>query len=170
MKNEITLTQFLECVNYKITEGSEYCWESFGPNARYLTCEHEENIYTVEIVFDFITLTVYQMWVHSNAGTRYWTHPDYRDAFNDEQITKNGFEQLINDEDNTYYLQAKSILDYARMLISKYLDDDNMSTIELDLTDSEILWLSMQAHEKNITLNELINNIIEEHINDAGCN
>jgi len=36
-----------------------------------------------------------------------------------------------------------------------------MSTIELDLRTSEFLRLAMLAHEQDITLNQLINNILQ---------
>jgi len=36
--------------------------------------------------------------------------------------------------------------------------------MQLELTDEEILKLAIEAHEKNITLNQHINNILKEFI------
>ena len=49
----ITLKDYLEAIDYRITGGSEYQWKCFGPNARYLDCDSPElNVYNVSCVFD----------------------------------------------------------------------------------------------------------------------
>lgn len=47
------------------------------------------------------------------------------------------------------------------------LDDDN-ALIVLDLPDEVILQLSLEAHSKDITLNELINNLLKEMLEKEG--
>ena len=37
-------------------------------------------------------------------------------------------------------------------------------TIEVDLEDDEFMYVALMAHDKDITFNEMINIIIEEHI------
>lgn len=39
-----------------------------------------------------------------------------------------------------------------------------MKNIDVDLTDEEILFLALKAHEKDITLNQYINNLIKDYI------
>ena len=39
-----------------------------------------------------------------------------------------------------------------------------MAYMQVELTDEQILKLAMEAHEKDITLNQYINNILKEFI------
>lgn len=41
---------------------------------------------------------------------------------------------------------------------------ENHTEIEVDISDEEFLWLARRAHEEDITLNELVNNIMKEHL------
>ena len=43
-----------------------------------------------------------------------------------------------------------------------------METIEIELDEKILLALALMAHEKNITLNELVNNIIREQLKKEG--
>jgi hypothetical protein len=44
--------------------------------------------------------------------------------------------------------------------------NQNMETIEVDLTDEEFLGLAKCAHEQDITLNQLVNKILLQHIKE----
>lgn len=48
---------------------------------------------------------------------------------------------------------------------------DNTGTIEVELSDEEFLQLARRAHELDITLNQLVNIILLEHIQEVkgGC-
>ena len=50
----ITLKDFVEAIEYKITEGSDYQWDCFGDNARYLDAHGPElnEDYSISAVFD----------------------------------------------------------------------------------------------------------------------
>jgi hypothetical protein len=41
---------------------------------------------------------------------------------------------------------------------------DNMETVEVDLTDEEFLHIAKLAHEQDITFNQMVSKILEEHI------
>lgn len=45
---------------------------------------------------------------------------------------------------------------------------EDTNKVDLDLDDSVILKLAMQAHRENITLNQHINNIIREQLPEIG--
>jgi len=46
------------------------------------------------------------------------------------------------------------------------MSEKNMETIEVDLTDEEFLHLARHAHEQDITLNQLVNNILLQHLQE----
>lgn len=80
----ITLKDYLEAINYRITGGSEYCWNCFGDNARYLDCEGEVlNESSVVCIFDSVNQTVYSIeaWDYINDRAYRWIHPDYIKAY-----------------------------------------------------------------------------------------
>jgi len=41
-----------------------------------------------------------------------------------------------------------------------------MENVEVDLTDEEFLYLARRAHELDITLNQLVNNILLQHLEE----
>ena len=62
MNNTLTLLKYLESVEYKITDGFEYGWSCFGPNAWQYSTENtddDDNFYVFNIVFDTKTCIVY---------------------------------------------------------------------------------------------------------------
>jgi hypothetical protein len=42
------------------------------------------------------------------------------------------------------------------------MDKKNFKTIKLDLTDSEFLFIARQAHKKDITINQMMVEILED--------
>lgn len=49
----ITLKEFMELVDYRITEGSDYMWSCYGPNAHRLdSWNGDHDGHSVSIIFD----------------------------------------------------------------------------------------------------------------------
>jgi hypothetical protein len=46
------------------------------------------------------------------------------------------------------------------------MSEKGTETIEVDLTDEEFLHLAKCAHEQDITLNQLVNSILLQHLED----
>jgi hypothetical protein len=96
-----TLKDWFESVEYKITEGSDYHWDSFGPNAYSLDSWngghfYDERIFTV--VFDKKTQFVYEMQAWINGQQFRWISPDFVEAYKQECIEKEvEFEESIDD-------------------------------------------------------------------------
>ena len=61
----ITLKEWMELVDYKITEGSDYCWNCYGSNAYILdSWNGDDEGHSFCIIFDTKTQTVYEVQVH----------------------------------------------------------------------------------------------------------
>lgn len=80
----LTLKDFFEITNYRITEGSEFCWNCFGANAYMLDywSGDPEGGFNIGVVFDRATQVVYEMIAcdyDSNEAFR-WTNPDVVEA------------------------------------------------------------------------------------------
>ena len=83
----ITVKDFMETVDYQITEGSKYCWDCFGPNA--FAIEYWDGSHTgksVSLTFDTKTQVVYQMeaYDYSQEVAYRWTNPDFAKLHADE--------------------------------------------------------------------------------------
>ncbi len=44
-----------------------------------------------------------------------------------------------------------------------------METVEVDLTDEEFLHIARLAHELDITFNQMVSKILEQHIEELKC-
>lgn len=163
----ITVKDFMEVVDFKITEGSEYCWECFGPNAYTLSSWNgDHNGHSVAVTFDTKTHTVYQAEAFDYARNRAYRliHPVYqlpyasearvRDVPYDEAWDSVKFVDLETEED---------FLDKVRAIIAGE-DYDTRVDMPLRLDDDQLFELMKRAHEQDITLNQLIESILRNVI------
>jgi len=163
----ITIKDFMQVVNYRITEGSDYDWTCFGPNAYQLdSWNGNQDGYSIGIVFDTDTQVVYQMDAHDYKNSRAyrWIHPDYKKKNDQETL-----ERMIDaDEawDDVRYVDlevADDMLEKARAIASD-LDYDTRVSVPIDLDDSELLHLALAAHKEDVTLNQYIGKILEQAV------
>jgi len=164
----ITIKDFMEVVGYRITEGSDYGWTCFGPNAYQLDSwdGDNDNGYSVGVVFDRVTQLVYQMDAHDYKNSRAyrWIHPDYKKKNDQETL-----ERMVDaDEawDDVRYVDlevADDMLEKARAIASD-LDYDTRVSVPIDLDDSELLHLALAAHKEDVTLNQYIGKILEQAV------
>jgi hypothetical protein len=163
----ITIKDFMEVVDYRITEGSDYLWKCFGPNVHSLDCwngDHEG--FSVGIVFDTKTTTVYKFEAHdySKQNSYRWVHPDWREIYENE--AKNRGVDNTQAYDDVTYIDidlAEDILEKASCIVAG-IDYDERIRVPLDLPDSILNKLFRLAHEQDITLNELVENILREEL------
>ena len=67
----ITMKEWMELVNYRITEGSDYCWQCYGPNAYHLdSWNGDQDGHSFTIVFDTKNQTVYEVQAHDYLHQR----------------------------------------------------------------------------------------------------
>lgn len=167
----ITIRDFMEVTQYRITEGSGYTWHCFGDHAYQLDSwngEYDDG-FSVSIVFDTRSQTVYQMDAHDYARKRSyrWIHPDYRAAYRQEALTWFGGD-LSKD---VAYDGVKFIdLDNAETMIARataiarHEEYDDRVSVEIELDDSEWYELMKLAHQRDITLNMLVEEILWNQI------
>lgn len=168
----ITIKQFMEVANYKIREGSDYQWTSYGPNAYVLDAslsdELDDNM--CSIVFDTKNQTVYEVQTHDYIRNRAYRmiNPVYKLAHGAECMSRNitdeawenvKFTDLDMDED--FIEKTKSILEGQEY--------DTRVQIEITLSDDEVIEYMKMAHKLDITFNELINRSLQSAI-DASIN
>ena len=164
----ITLSNFINAINYKITGGSDYGWQCFGANARWL--DSEDKKYTANAVFDSETQTVFLAEVHDYVNNRSyrWTNPNYADAHKEEaNLRKVDVDQAYDNVKFTDLDVVDDFLEKCTAICNHNFDYDSRVQVELNLDDSEILQLALLAHKKDVTLNqyfvEILQHVIEKH-------
>lgn len=163
----ITLKEYFEINNYRITEGSEYLWSCYGPKAYSLSSWNgEQDGYSTDCVFDTVDQTVYEVTVCDYANQRAYRYinPDFVSPYRGEAIIR-GVES--NEAwDDVSYVDLETVEDFiekATAIVNNEPYDERVQ-VELNLTDDEVHQLMKLAHEQDITFNELVNNILKKYL------
>lgn len=163
----ITLKDFFEVTEYRVTETSDYLWSCFGNNAQsmdYWNQDHDGH--SVCIVFDRLTQTVYSFEVADYSRDRAYRYinPEYAQAHRDEVVRRNIDDNAWDDVPWTDIEVEEDILEKARAIVSGQ-EYDTRVQVPIDLADSEWFKLMRMAHDRDITLNQLVEQILVDVIN-----
>jgi hypothetical protein len=165
----INIKEFMETVDYKITEGSDYCWQCYGPNAYRLdSWNGSQDGHSVSIVFDTRTQEVYEVSAYDYRRTRAYRliNPDYRQAHSDEALEKNVLENQAWDDVNYIDLDVdEDFLEKARSIVADK-DYDTRVQIPVDFSDEELLRYMTLAHERDMTFNQLVEEALRNAIEE----
>ena len=157
------MKEWMELVNYRITEGSDYCWQCYGPNAYHLdSWNGDQDGHSFTIIFDTKDQTVYEVQAHDYLHQR-----AYR-MINEDFQKKNKKEakrrDINKDEawDDVNYVDLDVDDDFIQkcLAIAAGEDYDTRVSVPLDLSDEDMFELMKQAHENDITLNYHVESIL----------
>lgn len=155
----ITLKEWMEIVSYRITEGSDYQWECYGPDAHCLDSWNGDfNGHSFSIYFDTKTQEVYEVQAHDYRNQRAYRmiNPDFAKKHKKEAKRR----QVDNKEawDNVDYIDLDVDDDWIQkaLAIEAGEDYDTRVQVPVDFTDTELLQYMKLAHERDITFNQLV--------------
>ena len=166
----ISMKEWMELIDYKITEGGEYGWSCYGPNAYALDSwngVHGEGGYSFGIVFYTESAqTVYQVSAYDYTNNRAYRmiNPDYAEQYRreakDRDVPAN---QAWDDVD---YVDLEVVDDFIQkcLAIRTGEDYDTRVQISVDFSDEDLLKYMKLAHERDITFNELVVQALTEAI------
>jgi len=159
----ITLKDFMEIVDYRITEGSDYQWACFGPTAYRLdSWNGDQDGHTVSILFDTHSQEVYQVEAFDYRNERAYrmTNPKYKELFKEEcehrDVTDIAWER--DDGSNVEYVDLEVKEDFIEKACA-IVDDEEYDTrvkVPVDFTDEELLTYMKMAHERDMTFNAFV--------------
>jgi hypothetical protein len=163
----IDIKEWMELVDYKITEGSDYGWSCYGPNAYTIDSwngVHGDGGYSFSIVFSTKTQKVYEV-----TGCDYTNNRAYRmivenkrDKHRAESIERNvNLNEAWDDVDYTD-LEVDDDFIQKCLAIKAGKEYSTDVSVPIDLPDHVLLEAALNAHRQNITLNEYINNALRE--------
>ena len=163
----ITLKQFMETVNYRVTAGGDYGWQCYGPNAYILdSWNGKQDGHSFTIIFDTKTQEVYEVQAHDYVNNRAYRliNPDYAKA-NKKESKRRGVDRKVA-YDDVDYVNLESDEDWlvkgqAIFAGEKY---DSRVDVPLDLEDDLVFEMMKQAHERDITLNQYVELILTQAI------
>lgn len=157
----ITLKDWMETAQYRITEGSSYGWECYGPDAYNLTAWNGLNGrggWSFSVVFDTQTQVVYEVEVSDYTNNRAYRliNLDYEKAYREEANKRESWMNEAWDGVNYTDLEVDDDwLEKAQAIAAGKEYDTNVS-IPLDFSDEELLKYMIMAHERNMTFNQFV--------------
>jgi predicted transcriptional regulator len=158
----LTLPEFFELIEHRVTGGSEFQWQCYGSQA-YVIDSVDAN-HSFSVVFDRDDQVVYEVNVCDYVNNRAYRiiNPDFKSGHDDEAA---GRDVPANQAwDDILYVD----LDVADDFIQKSLairdgkPYDTRVQLDLDLDDDLLFGLMKLAHQRDITLNQLIEQILTE--------
>ena len=165
----ITLKEWMELVDYKITEGSDYGWGCYGPNSFTLDSwngVHGKGGYSFSIVFSTKTQKVYEVSVcdYTNDRAYRMINPKFQEKHRKEAEHKS---VLANQAwDDVDYVDLEVLDDFIHKCLAIKAGEDYSTDISvpIDLPDDLLMFAFKSAHEKNMTFNDFMNQVLREFV------
>ena len=167
----ITMKEWMELVDYKITEGGDYGWQCYGPNAYSLSSwngVHGKGGYSFDIVFSTKTQKVYEVSVcdyTNNCAYRMIVENKHLKHSKEAESRNVNLNEAWDDVDYTD-LEVDDDFIQKCLAIKAGEDYDTRISVPLDLPDDLLLTAAMEAHRQGITLNDYINNALASMIEE----
>jgi hypothetical protein len=163
----ITMKDFMETVEYRITQGDSYGWDCYGPNAYCLdSWNGEQDGHSLTVIFDVKTQEVYEVQAHDYQHNRAYRliNPEYKKSHDDEASSR-GVEKNEAWDDLKYVdLDVDAdFLSKAQAIVNGE-DYDTRVQVEVDLPDDVLFEMMKLAHERDITFNRLVEIALQEAI------
>ena len=163
----VTLKQFMEIVDYRITEGGDYTWGCYGYKAYSLdSWNGDQNGHSLTIIFDTDTQEVYEVQAHDYLHNRAYRliNPEYKDDHDDE-ASKRGIEAKEAWDDVNYVdLETEEdFLEKAQAIVNEE-DYDTRVQIPVEFTDDELLTYMKMAHDRDMTFNQFVEEALRTQI------
>ena len=163
----ISLKEWMELVDYRVTEGGDYGWQCYGHDAHMLdSWNGDQNGHSFTVIFDTKNQTVYEVQAHDYVRNRAYRliNPDFISAHDDES---NGRGIEINQAwDDVNYINLDVVDDFIQksLAIRDGEEYDTRVQIEVNFDDAELLEYMKIAHDRDITFNQLVEIALQEAI------
>lgn len=158
------LEQAIKAFEHKIVGGSGFGWDCLGENARYL--DFESTFAYGSILYDTDTFVVYEVTVNDKDDKyRYrYIDPNALDKLKSASKKRNIDFNKAWDNVEWYDLEvADDLLEKANAIFTGKPFDKRVQ-VPIDLTNDELLHLALEAHKRDITLNQMVENLLNEAI------
>lgn len=169
----ITLKEWMEVVDYRITEGDDYTWHCFGDTARPYSLSSwngDHDGWSFNIIFDTGTQEVYMVEACDYKHNRAYRmiNPDWQQAYRDYAKTHNP-EYVDTAWDGVDFVDLESDDDWFQkaLAIKAGEDYDTRVSIPLDIPEDELMILFKAAHERDMTFNQFVEEALKSALAEA---
>lgn len=163
----ITLKEWLEVVNYRITEGSNYLWNCYGPDSYSLdSWNGDQDGHSFTITFDTRTQRVYEVQAHDYKNQRAYRliNSEFRSIMEQEADYRHVNKKEAWEDVNYVDLEADDDWIQKAIAIAAGAEYDTRVSIPLELDDADLLVLMKQAHAADLTFNEFVEDLLRDYI------
>lgn len=168
----ITMQDFMEITEYRITEGDAYTWPCFGPDAEPYSLSAwngDHKGWSFNIVFDTRTQEVYIAeacdYKHERAYRR--VNPLWLKAYRDYGRSQGEYADQA--WDGIDFVDLESDDDWIQKALSIRAGEDYDTRVEVpvEFTDQELLTYMKLAHERDQTFNQLVETALRAAIEEC---
>lgn len=165
------LNDVINAAGARISGGDPYGWGCFGDNANFIEFRDTSGQGYAHAIYDTKNYTVYEINVTvPNRDICFrWLNPEFKDAFySDAESRGVDPEEAWDDVKCTNVDSEARIIDHLENIgecdYSEVPDEKGRVSVPLELTEEETFRLMKAAHEKDVTLNQLVEDILREEI------
>jgi len=165
----ITMKEWVELVDYKITEGGDYGWGCYGTYSYTLDSwngVHGKGGYSFSITFSTKSQKIYEvsMCDYTNDRAYRMINPKFQEKHCKEAEMRNV--NLNEAWDEVNYVDLDVVDDFIQKALAikageKY---DTRVQVPVDFTDEELLQYMKMAHDRDMTFNQFIEEALRNAI------
>ena len=165
----ITMKEWMELVDYKITEGDTYGWSCYGPNAYRLDSwngVHGTGGYSFSIVFSTKTQKIYEVSMCDYTNNRAYRMINTKNVEKHRKEAKSKSVLANQAWDDVDYVDLEVDDDFFQKALAIRAGEpyDTRVQIELDLDEDTQFQILKMAHERGITADEFVEEILRNMI------
>ena len=164
----LSIKEWMELVDYKITEGANYGWQCYGYNPYTLdSWSGDRDGYGFSITFDTQDQTVFSVEAHDYKNSRAYRiiNPTHQPQYMME-VTRRNVEDIPWDGVEWVDLETDDDFMQKALAIKEGKDYDTRVSMPVEFTDEELLTYMKMAHERDITFNQFIEEALRTAIED----
>jgi len=163
------MKEWMELVDYRITEGGDYGWQCFGPNAYQLSSWnglHDKGGWSFNIVFSTKTQKVYEVTVCDYTRNRAYRMIVENKQEKHRKEAEHKSELANQAWDDVEYVDLEVVDDFIQKCLAIRAGEDYSTdvSVPIDLPDDLLLFAFKAAHAENMTFNDWMNKMLKEFI------
>ena len=170
----LTMKEWMELVDYKITEGGDYGWSCYGPYSYTLDSwngVHGVGGYSFSIVFSTKSQKIYEVSVCDYTNNRAYRmiNPKFQKKHAAEATVRNV--NLNEAWDDVNYVDLEVDDDFIQKCLSIKAGESYSTdvTVPIELPDELLLFAFKAAHEADMTFNDWMNQMLREFVDKVNA-
>ena len=165
----ITLKEWMEIVDYKITEGSDFGWNCYGKDVHMLdSWNGEQDGHSFTVIFDTKNQVVYEVQAHDYVHNRAYRmiNEDFQKKAKKEARKRDVSRDQAWDDVNYVDIEVDDDFFQKCLSIKAGENYDTRVSVPLELEDELMFELMKMAHEQDLTLNEFVEQLLRRVIEE----